>query len=361
MANRPSAGQDPVLRKLRLPLALTRLGMLAERVMRCFWPLFSIVMATLAVLMLGLHDLMPVEAVWAGAVIAGLGALAAFGWGIRTLRLPGRTEALARLDASLPGRPIQALLDRQAIGLKDAASEQVWRAHQARMAERASRARAVRPDLRLAERDPFAIRYVAILAFAVALLFGSILRVGSVADMTPGGAQADLGPTWEGWAEPPRHTGRPTIYLADLGEGRVELPEGTRITLRFYGEVGALMLAETVSGRVGEVPPATDPVQDFTITQSGEVRIEGTGGRAWDIAMLPDAAPQVEVMGPAEAGAMGELTLPFAARDDYAVEMGRAEIALDLAAIERRMGLAPAPEPREAIEVPLPMPISGDR
>ncbi len=55
-----------------------------------------------------------------------------------------------------------------------AASAAVWRAHQKRMSARAATARAVTPDIRLARRDPFALRYVALLAFAVALLFGSL-------------------------------------------------------------------------------------------------------------------------------------------------------------------------------------------
>ena len=59
-------------------------------------------------------------------------------------------------------------------------------------------------DLRIADRDPYALRYVAVLALAVALMFGSIWRVGSVADMTPNGADLASGPVWEGWAESPR-------------------------------------------------------------------------------------------------------------------------------------------------------------
>ena len=64
------------LRQLRPPLALTRVGMIAEQVLRRFWPLFSIIMLLAATLMLGLHDLMQIELVWSLAVIAVLGMLA---------------------------------------------------------------------------------------------------------------------------------------------------------------------------------------------------------------------------------------------------------------------------------------------
>lgn len=357
----PAPERDPILSRLRLPLILTRSGMLAERLLRCFWPLLSVAMAVLAALMLGLHDLAPIEAVWGVGVLAVLAAGAFTIRGALRFRWPGRDEALARLDETLPGRPIRALLDHQAIGAGDAASAAVWRAHQARMAARAARARPARPDLRLSARDPYALRYVAMLALAVGLLFGSVWRVGSVTEMTPGGAALAGGPAWEGWVEPPRYTGLPTLYLNDLTDDAMRVPEGSLVTLRFYGEVGALTLAETVSGRTGEVPSAADPQQEFTVAENGELRIDGPGGRAWEIAVIADAAPEVTVAGEPETGAAGEMTLPFEARDDYGVTGGEAVIALDTGILDRRHGLAAAPEPRDAITVPLPMPIAGDR
>ena len=356
-----ASASDPILQRLRWPLRLTRAGLAAERVLRAFWPLISIVMAVLAALMLGVQDLAAVELVWTGAVLALAAALGALWHGLRRFRWPSRAEALARLDATLPGRPIQTLIDDLAVGAGDRASEAVWQAHRARMAARAAGARAPRPDLRLAARDPFALRYLALLALVVALLFGSVWRIGSVAEMTPGGAALAAGPSWEGWVEPPRHTGLPTIYLADVAGPRLEIPENSRITLRFYGELGALTLAETVSGRVGELPSAADPQQEFRATGDGELRIDGPGGRAWKVVLTPDRAPQVDVAGNAETGPGGALTLAYTASDDYGVVAGRARIELDIDRIDRRHGLAPDPEPRAPITVDLPMPIAGDR
>ncbi|MCB1311065.1 MAG: TIGR02302 family protein [Sedimentitalea sp.] len=356
----PSA---PVLRKLRWPLLLTRAGLLAERVLRAFWPLISVLLAGLALAMLGVQDHAPVELVWGGGVLLALALLGFLGLGLRRFRWPRRSEALARLDASLPGRPIQALLDAQAIGAGDVGSAAVWQAHQMRMAARAGTARAAPPDLRIARLDPFALRYVALLAFLVALIFGSVSRIGSIAEMGPGGGAAALagGPAWEGWVEPPRYTGRPALYLNDIDAPGLDVPVGSRITLRFYGEIGALTLSETVSGRTGELPPASDPAQDFTVAQSGALRIEGPGGRSWTVTVQPDAPPRVALAGPAEAEAMGQMALPFAAGDDYGVVAGSAVIALDLGAVDRRHGLRVDPEPREPVTVALPMPIAGDR
>jgi len=346
---------------LRWPLRLTWVGMLAERLVQSLWPLLTVVLIVLAALMLGLQDGVNVEVVWTTAVVSTIAFLWALVYAFRHFRLPSKADAMARLDASLPGRPIQALLDDQVIGADDDASMAVWRAHKRRMAERVATAQPVPADLRIARRDPYALRYLALLFFAVALLFGSIWRVGTVANMAPGASGLASGPVWEGWAEPPRYTGKPTLYLNDLAEGPLALPSGTLITLRLYGEIGAITLDETVSGRTGDVPAASDPVQDFKVVQDGRIAINGPGGRAWEIAMLPDAAPEVELLGSPEVAALGEMQLPFGARDDYGVEAGEARITLDLVSVDRRYGLSIDPDPRPEIVVPLPMPIAGSR
>lgn len=347
--------------RLRWPVRLTWVGMLAEALVQSLWPLMTVVLLVLAALMLGLQDSVLIEVVWSCAVFAAVAALGALVYALRRFRIPSRGAAMERLDASLPGRPIQAMMDDAAIGAEDDAAMAVWRAHKARMAERAAAAKPVPADLRVSRRDPYALRFVAVLAFAMALLFGSIWRVGSVAGMAPGAGDLASGPVWEGWAEPPRYTGRPTLYLNDQMVETLDLPQGTLITLRFYGEVGALTLAETVSGRTADLPAASDPAQDFAVMQPGTISVEGPGGQSWSVTVRPDAPPEVEIIGEADVAALGEMRLPFAAKDDYGVEAGEARIVLDLVAVDRRFGLTVDPEPRDGIVVPLPTPIAGNR
>ena len=355
------ANSDPRLRPLRWPLRLTRAGLVAEQLLRAFWPAASVLMAVLAAVMLGLQDALPVELVWSGAVISVLGLGSALVWGLRRISWPSQADALIRLDATLPGRPVSALLDAQAIGASDPASIALWQAHQRRMARAAAEARAPAPNLRIAAADPFALRYMALLALVVALVFGSLWRVGSLSGMTPGAASAMSGPTWEGWIAPPRYTGLPVLYLNDQPEGDLTLPEGSRITLRFYGEIGALSLDETLSSRTGDVPPATDPEQEFDVAKGGRLAIEGQGGRSWDVTLTPDAPPAISVAGTPEMGSDGALSLPFAAQDDYGVTGGSVRISLDLLALERQHGLSIDPDPREDIVLDLPLPLTGSR
>ncbi len=350
------------MRHLRLPVAATRAGMVAEQVVRAFWPLWTVFFLILALLMMGWQDIFPLEVFWGACVVSVIGLIATLTWGIRRFALPSPAAALARVDAALPGRPIAAVADTQATGCGDAASKVVWQAHMARMAERTKDARAVQPDLRISDRDPYGLRFMALIVFVTALLFGSLLRVASVGDMVTGGEQTlATGPVWEGWVEPPGYTGKPSIYLNDIPAGPLRVPTGSQITLRLYGEVGALTVAETVSGRTGDVGAASEAQQQFAIAQSGVLTIGAANETSWEIMAVADDAPAIDLTGPVEADAMGEMSQPFTAYDDYGVEFGTATIALDLAAVERIHGLTIDPDPMAPLILDLPMPFTGDR
>ena len=350
------------MRHLRLPVRLTRIGMAAENAVRCFWPVWTIGFVCLAPLMMGWQDLLPIGAVWAFAGTGGVAFLAALLWGLRRFRMPTMAAALARVDAAMPGRPIAAVADVQAIGASDPASIAVWQAHVARMAERTKSARAVEPDLRIADRDPYGLRFIAVLFFVTALLFGSFLRVASVGDMVTGPSAAMAsGPIWEGWVEPPAYTGRPSLYLNDIPAGPLRVPAGSKVTLRVYGDDGGLSLIEDVSGRGEQAIALADGQQQFEITYSGTLALDGENGRRWLVTAMADEPPFVTLTDPITADAMGEMSQPFRATDDYGIESGSATITLDLAAVERAYGLTVDPDPIDPLVLDLPMPFTGDR
>jgi uncharacterized protein (TIGR02302 family) len=365
---------QPPLKSLVWPMRLTLAGLWAERLARAFWPLWSLILITLSALAFGLQDLGPLHYAQAAGAVVGLLALALLGWGLRQFRRPTAMDALDRLDATMPGRPIAALRDTQAIGTADPASLTVWRVHQERMAARAAGARPVQPDLRLSSRDRFSLRYVALTAFVMAALFGSFWKAGSVAGLTPGAAVAmPGGPGWEAWVQPPAYTGKPSLYLNDITDPALELPTGTRLQIRLYGPEGDLTVAQTVA----DVPPPPAPdaqatpaaavpdamvgVHDLTITRSGELAIEGNGGREWQITAIPDNAPTIEITGEMVREADGRFRQDFNATDDYGVVAGRVTLTLDLAKVDRRHGLTVDPEAFEPVTLDLPMPRKGKR
>ncbi|MDP3197289.1 TIGR02302 family protein [Tabrizicola sp.] len=365
---------QPPLKSLVWPMRLTLAGLWAERLARAFWPLWSLALVTLSALAFGLQDLGPLLWAQIGGAIIGLLALALLAYGLKRFRKPTALDALDRLDATMPGRPIAALRDTQAIGTADAASLAVWRVHQERMAARAAGARPVQPDLRLSSRDRFSLRYVALTAFVMAALFGSFWKAGTVAGLAPGAAVAmPGGPSWEAWAQPPAYTGKPSLYLNDITDPALEVPTGTRLQIRLYGPEGDLTLTQTVADvppppapdaqatRAAAVPNAVAGVHDLTITRSGELAIEGQGGREWQITATPDNAPTIEITGAMVREADGRFKQDFKAADDYGVTAGRVTISLDLAKVDRRHGLTVDPEAVEPVTLDLPMPRKGKR
>ena len=155
---------------LTWPVRLTRAGLFAERIVRAFWPLWSLALLIWAVFASGILSGASVEIQWMALGTAILLGGYALWYAARRFRLPSHADALDRLDRSMPGRPIQAAQDDQAIGSGDQASEAVWQAHIARMQARLSEAEAVPGDLRLAPRDPYGLRYIALLLFVISLL-----------------------------------------------------------------------------------------------------------------------------------------------------------------------------------------------
>ena len=218
--------------------------------MRAFWPLGSLLAAVWAGLAFGLAEVTSRDQLMI-LLAAGAGlALYLLYRGVRRLRWPSIDAARARVDATLPGRPLAALRDTPALGATDPGAQAVWAAHIARMRRLAAAARAVRPDPRLSSRDPWALRLAALVALIAALVFaqGDGLR-GVPAALAPGGAAAvAAGPSFEGWAEPPAYTGRPTLYLPEVQGGEpLSVPVGTKITLRVYGDGARFTLAQTVT------------------------------------------------------------------------------------------------------------------
>ncbi|SDX30820.1 TIGR02302 family protein [Roseicitreum antarcticum] len=347
---------------IRNALRRTWAGMLAEQFFRTFWPVWTLVLLFAAALGLGVQDAVSPGIATVLALGFAVALLVALFMGVYRFDWPTRGDALRRLDASMPGRPLSALADSQAVGTADPASAQVWQAHLRRMAAQLARARAVVPDLKLARFDPFALRYAALTGVVLAVLFGAPGRVAELPQIAQLSGRAEavaLGPSWEAWVQPPPYTGRPSLYLNEIDRAALEIPQGSLVTTRFYGQAGVMTLSEGVSGREGADP--ADTAQEFEVLQSGRLSIRGPAGREWEVTVLPDQPPSVALAGAMQRERGGTMRQDFTANDDYGVTDGVARIALDLDRVDRRYGLSLPPEGRAAVEIPLPLPVSGSR
>lgn len=350
--------RDPIETVIRRTLW----GMALERFLRVFWPLGALVAVLWAALAFGAADLPPRSVLVGGVGIAAFAVVLGLWYGVSRFKWPSRDEARARVDATLPGRPLAALADKPALGKGDAGAEGLWAAHLRRMAGIAAGARAAPPDLQLARHDPWALRLGALVALIAALVFARadpVSELGAALASADGAATAG-GPSYEAWAEPPPYTGRPTLYLPDVpGDPPAPLPEGTVITLRVYGEPERFALTQGVAEAADLAPVAPGiGVARFVVDRSGPVTLAEDGDEiaAWRFEMEPDAPPSIAMAGDMERGPVGETELRFRAEDDHGVTAARAEIVLDLGAVDRRHGLTVDPVERPAIAVDLPLP-----
>jgi hypothetical protein len=308
----------------------------------------------------GLHDALPLEVAWTGLVASALGSLwfGLAGW--RAFRRPTRAEALARLDATLPGQPDfgRCWMRRPwgggsglGCGLAGASGPHGRRRHGA----------GAGADLRLSRRDPFALRYVALTALVMALMFGSLWRVGSVAGMTAGPADAmQAGPSWEGWVQPPAFTGKPSLYLPDLHR---RAARGANRQPRAGAALWRGRRADAGRNRVGAVEPRSARLgtrAGFRGAQSGQSRLPAQAGACGKLWRLPDKAPGHHPGRQVSGERDGKMKLPFAASDDYGVTAGRRHHA-GPGGGGPPLRPDPDPEPREALLLDLPLPITGKR
>ena len=338
-------------RAVQHALTLTRWGMIWEGLIAAFWPLTVLLSLGFAALLLGVVQAMPLAVLpWIAGLWLVLVIVAAIIGGLRFHRVH-LSDALLRLDKTLPSRPLTALSDRAAIGGEGA----LWAAHLAQMRAEAQHARAVPPDADLARRDPFALRLAGLVAVAMALIFGGIGQMGqgigaiasTISPRNTAQAAVQGGPAWEGWAEPPAYTRRPAIYLNAMPEGEVlELPKGSILQFRLYG--GDSTVQQDIGQLQGDDPQA--PV--FRAEKSGSVQVMD---RRFDLTVQEDHAPDIALGQAAARRADGRMIQDFTASDDHGVISADAVIDLDLAKVDRRFGLAVDPDPRDPLDLPLPV------
>lgn len=344
---------------------LTWLGLWWERLAQAFWPL-----GTALLMLVSLWHF--AGGVWSQPLIfmtllVAAVALVAFGLGVRAFVMPRRADVVARIDATLSGQPLLALIDSPVVGGQDAASAALWQAHQDRMRSQIVDARAVAAKPSLAERDPYALRLHVLLFLAMTV----IAAPSDVRGPAAGTATAAIASTsWEGWIEPPAYTRLPTLYLSDQPDGDLAVPVGSTLILRVYNDDGSISAAQDLatpgagSGDSDVALPDGLREEHLVVMRSGTLAIAApsANGRRWQITALVDQPPTLTRNAAVETDFDGQMTLSFAATDDYGVTTGMAEVQLDHAALdqippEHRYGLALPPEQDTVWRGDLPMPV----
>ena len=337
---------------------LAKAALLWERLWPAVWPVVGIAGAFLA---LAWFDILPRLPGWLHAAILalfGLAALYALFRGFRGFALPRADEALRRLErgGGLAHRPLSAMGDQLAAGSGDALSESLWRAHLARMAAAAKRARVGLPSPGLASRDPRGLRALVLLLLAVALPgamidgWDRIERALSPQFSAMGGPPA----SFDVWVSPPEYTNLPPIYLPpEHGAEPIKIPAGSSVLARLHGGRGTPRLEMGDDTAKFEKVDKSDYEGRLNLAKGDKLSIR-QGGRtlaSWPVSIVADRAPEVGFLNAPTATPQYAVRVDYETVDDYGVVKGEFII--------RRAGADGASSAASAETIVLPLPLTG--
>jgi uncharacterized protein (TIGR02302 family) len=353
-----------------------RRALLAERV----WPplvfALAVVILFLAASWAGAWQFAPRAIRIAGVVLFALGAGVALSPLVRLRRLAAR-DVLARLDrdAQVSHRPATSLADNLANDDGDPGKQALWAAHRARLEREVDAIRVSPPAPRMAERDPYALRFVAaMLAFAAAVVAGPEMygRFVSAFDWRSDEAIAAVAASRiDAWLDPPAYAGRPPLVIdfKTADPQTLSVPEDSVLVVR-----GDPSLVETrVEGAIAPVdqkgetpantPAASRQKNGASATASTEKRwaIHGPGkatilrgGQPVAVAVLavtPAGNPTIVSTEDPSTNLSGTLTLAYRTQDRFGLASARA----DFVRPHEGSGPAPrtlAPPPQAALQLP---------
>lgn len=311
-----------------------------------------------------LLDLAPLLPGWVHLVLlvgfaAGFVVLA--GRGLRRLIWPDRRAARRRLEqvSGLAHRPLQVLEDRLADN-GDPAARDLWRAHRRRALRQVGQLRVGLPHPGVPRRDPWAMRAAVFLVLVIAIVVGGrdaparLMRAVSPDLAGPPPPPAEL----QAWINPPAYTGVAPIKLTAALPQPVAIPTGSEFLGRLFGGAQGAQLVVGEQAVPFEVVDPRNQQLKLTLDQGERLAVmqDGRDVAAWDIAIVPDEPPLVELIDGPGVSLRDALRLEYGAADDYGLVEVSAQLrlaersAIDDEVVELALPLSP-PGAREARDI----------
>ncbi len=346
---------------------LGALATLARRVLiveRAWPPLvfaLAVVILFLAASWLGAWQFTPRSLRIAGVVLFAVACGIALA-PLARVRRPAPRDILARLDrdAGASHRPASSLADSLANDHGDPGTQAMWTAHQARLERAVDAIRVAPPSPRMAERDPYAIRFgVALLAFAAAIAAGpeTYGRLAAAFDWRSDAAIAAATSRIDAWIDPPPYAGRPPVVIdfKTAAPQTLTIPEDSILVVRGDPSLVETRIegALTPSDQKDGAPEKTRTEKRWTIHGGGKATIL-RGGAPAAVAVLAATlagAPTIASTEEPRANVSGSLTLAYHVDDRFGLAGARADFVRQ----QEGTGAAPrtlAPPPQAALQLP---------
>ena len=329
--------------------ALSWLALTWERLWPRFWMAGAIAILFAAVVLIDILPLLPGWLHVGALAVFALAFSAALFRGFRRLRLPGAWAARRRLErtSGLAHRPLTASRDVLAIGSGDAFSEALWQRHRARARAALKHLRIAPPRPRVARRDPFALRGLAVILLVLGVTVGwndpaDRFERAFLPDFEGGVAEPV---TVEAWFTPPDYTGQQPRMVTLAHEGKpIVVPLHTKVLLQFHGGKGrpAMTLGRQRLGL--QAIDRSGWQGEMLLQESGDlvVRQRARNAVRWKVSVTPDLPPKIAWAEDPAVTRRQNIRLDYKADDDHSVSKVRVYIArageVDVMSIDAPVG-----------------------
>jgi uncharacterized protein (TIGR02302 family) len=259
------------------------------------------------------------------------------------LRAPSRKQALARIDRSsgVQHNPASGLEDELANDDGDPATRALWAVHRRRMMRAVAALKVGAPSPRMVDFDRYALRAAVLLMLVASAFIAGPEKYARFAAAFDWRETALPGASYriDAWIDPPAYTGKPPVML-NLTEGAsqaqdIAAPINSIVIVRASGgdlsveTQGGLESASKADATKPAQPSTGDREQRWLLQGDSTLCLKHAGALVglFNIAVIPDLPPQIELTDAPHANARGSLTLSYKVSDDYGVVSAEADFA----------------------------------
>ncbi|HCI45957.1 MAG TPA: TIGR02302 family protein [Rhodospirillaceae bacterium] len=294
------------------------------------------------------------------SILALLGLGGFMAWRVRQATAWPDTRAMLRRiegDNHLAHRPLTSLTDNLANG-DDPVTKALWHRHLTRLRNTLpKRLRVEAPNTHAARRDPYALRYIAVMMAVLGIAVAgsdTLQRLGNALRLTAMDfSMSSSKLAFDAWIAPPAYTGLPPIFLtrSDLANNAMDavadadkliaVPDGSIVYARISGE--KLDPAKPPTLHINDQDIAFEPADpgqfhlkhelalpdeapdaEAENTDSNRLALDFTArGRDlgdWELLLLEDTPPSIVLSDTPSVSETQLIQIPYAAIDDYGLQ-----------------------------------------
>ena len=245
----------------------------------------------------------------------------------KTLRMPAHRDVNRRLERAnnLQHRPIEAIEDTL-INPEKRETRSLWEHNKARAIEAVSSLRPAFPNIQLSNRDPYALRYLAIIILVTGFVAAGPDWKGRIYagfQPFPQNDKAEKSSKYTIWITPPDYTNLAQIVLQEnMGDNvLIDIPEGSSIKIRLTGGW------TTPQYSIGENETSLTPLDgnhwslEAPVTEGNNFKLRQLPftNLSFDYNYIEDTPPNVTLLDTPETLEKGSLRTKLSVLDDYGV------------------------------------------